>query len=70
MGTVTQSGPEEAALGVRERERRRAKHAAGGTAASAPAADPAVDEDRTPGTISRAVRAVIDYLPKGNTLDD
>ncbi len=70
MGTVTQSGPQEAALGVRERERRRAKHTAGGAAASAPAAAPAVDEARSPGAISRAVRAVIDYLPKGNTLDE
>ena len=70
MGTVTQSGPQEAALGVRERERRRAKHTAGGAAASAPAAAPAADEARSPGAISRAVRAVIDYLPKGNTLDE
>ena len=66
MGMVSQSGQDQAAL-VRERERRRVTTTAGQAAPAGDADEAQAEEEH--GALYRAVKAVVDYLPKGNTLD-
>jgi len=76
MGMVSHSGPDEAALGLRQRDRRRGAHmprhaaGSGGSAADDDTAPPAEDQPARANILVRAYRTVRDYLPRGNTLDE
>src|SRR5262247_2808726 len=75
MGMVSHSGPDEAALGLKQRERRGGAHmartAAGSAAGAAGEERPtAGDRPAAANPLVRLYRAVRDYLPRGNTLDE
>src|SRR5262245_57712522 len=71
MGMVSQAGHEPAALGVKERERRRVTSTAQEAEVDPTATDAAATARKEGwGGFVKAVKAAFDYLPKGNTLDE
>src|SRR5262245_43339206 len=70
MGMVSQSGTDEAALGLGDRERRWGAHTPRHAAGAEEAAAPAEDEPARVNPLVRVYRIVRDYLPRGNTLDE